>query len=104
MKKTVRVTIEKEFEIEIEDKLLNEEFVNGFEKSFWELDGNSVSEKIESLFGVAARQIAYGEDSFVEGIGACAGAFSVSYLRQAGRDISVVYDEVYDETETEIVD
>lgn len=103
MKKTVKVTIEKEFDIEIDDKLLNEDFVTAFEKGFWELEGSSLDEKIECLFRVAARQIAHGESSFVEGVGPCAGVFSADYYRKVGREISVVYDEVYDETETEIV-
>ena len=63
MKKTVRVTVEKEFEIEIPDEMLAPESVETFSRTIFSIDGP------DDLFKHAARQIAEYGDHFVEGIG-----------------------------------
>lgn len=105
MKRTVRVTIEKEYDIELADEVLTEEHVKMFESAFWELDGNTFEEKRDDLFKVAAHQISRGEYEFVEGIGYCCPAVSVAYKRQySDKNIVVVYEELTDYTDAEFVE
>lgn len=104
MKKTIRVVIEKEYEINIADELINQPFLEAFEYSFWELDGESFDEKVNSLFEAAAYQLARGEENFIEGIGPCASVRTVKYKEQEGKNILVVWNDTYDETEAEVVE
>ncbi len=103
MKKSVRVTREFEYEIDLDDSILNQQFVDAFERSFWELDGDSLEDKISNLFEVAACQLANGEENFIEGLGECSSKGMLQY-RDKSNKYNVVYDNVYEETETEIVD
>lgn len=103
MKRTVNVTKTFEYEIDIDDKLLNEEFVNDFERSFWQLDGNSVPEKLENLFEVVAYQLANGEEYFIEGVGRCGNVVTKPYWEKNGEDVVTTYRENYQDTETEML-
>jgi hypothetical protein len=69
MKRTVETIVTKEFEIEIADELFTPEYIKDFESGMWELDGDTLEEKYNGLFDVAAYQIANGERNFIEGLG-----------------------------------
>jgi hypothetical protein len=103
MKKIVRVVIEKEYEIELKDFLLTQESVSAFEEGFWELDGDSLDEKIGDLFKVAAHQLAIGEERFIEGLGPCASVRTVEYKEKSGERVNVVWNDTYEDIETEVV-
>lgn len=103
MKKTVKVVKEFEYEIEIIENLLTQQFVDEFEKSFWELDGEDFEDKISNLFEVAAYQLANGESSFIEGLGDCSSKQMLQYRTAQGKKYNVVYDNKYEETETEVI-
>ena len=105
MKRTVRVVKEFEYNIELDDSILTQEFVNDFERGFWELEADSLEGKLEKLFEVAAYQIANGEENFVEGLGYCTSKGMSSYYKETypEKKFSVVYDENYSETETEML-
>lgn len=90
MKKTVRVTIEKELEIDIPDEMLTPEHVAAFSQTMWEINGP------DELFGHAARQIAYYGAHFVEGIGKCEHA-------PASDAETASFRELLDECETEVL-
>jgi hypothetical protein len=103
MKKTVCVTIEKEYEIELGDSVLTQEFINEFESYMFELDGDTLEEKQGSLFEFAARQLAIGEEYFIEGIGNIASVRTVDFKRKQGDKIVVVWDDKYENIEAEVV-
>ena len=93
MKKTVRVTIEKELEIQIPDHLLTQEHVDSFSKIMWEIDGP------DGLFEHAGRQIAYYDDPiFVEGLGPCMTFASPEHSSDA-----IVFRQTADECEVEVL-
>jgi len=90
MKKTVRVTIEKELEIDIPDEMLTPEHVEAFSKTMWEIEGP------DELFGHVARQIAYYGAHFVEGIGPCEHS-------SASDEETASFRELLDECEVEVL-
>lgn len=104
MKKTVRVVTEREYEIEIKDEILNQEFVNAFEEGFWELDGDTLEDKINDLFKSVAYQLNNGEEYFIEGVGPCANVHTVKYKDAHGANTTVVWNDTFEEIETEIVE
>lgn len=104
MKKIIRVVKEFEYEIEIDDKILNQEFVDAFESCFWDLEGDNLQEKLVNVFEIAAGQLANGEDRFIEGIGYCGSTFTAKYRKERGDDVVVVYNEIMNDIETEIVE
>jgi hypothetical protein len=104
VKHKVSVTIEKEYDIEIDDNILTHEFVKEFESYMFELDGTDFEEKVGNLFEYAARQLAHGEEHFVEGIGQIASVRTVSFKRKEGEKIAVVWNDTYESTDTEIVE
>lgn len=63
MKRTVMVTITKEFEIEIPDEMLTDEEIDSFTENMFEVDG------VDDLFSYAAKQIALYDTGNVEGLG-----------------------------------
>lgn len=63
MKKTVRVIIEKDIEVEIDDDKLSDEFIALFESFMWPVDGT------DDLFEYAARQHALYDITFIDGLG-----------------------------------
>ena len=63
MKKTVRVTIEKEIEIDVYDDIASEEFLNSFSKVMWPVDS------VDEIFEYIATRIAEYGNNFVEGVG-----------------------------------
>lgn len=70
MKRIVKVTIEKEYEIELDPSLLTEEYVKEFEAYMFKLDGDTHEEKLNSLHQYAAEDIArWGEDRHIEAMG-----------------------------------
>lgn len=101
MKRIVKVTIEKEYEISIPESSLTHDEIEAFEQSFWELDADDYEGKVNKLFEAAAYQLANGEEYFVEGIGPCSSVFTANL-----RDKSpvVVYELLDEFTETEIVE
>lgn len=103
MKRTVQATKIFEYEIDIDDKLLNEEFVNDFERSFWQLDGDNVEQKIENLFEVVAYQLANGEEYFIEGVGRCGNESTRYFWEKNGADVVTTFRENYQDTETELL-
>lgn len=104
MKRAVKVVKEIEYEIEIDDKLICQDFVDSFERSFWELDGDTFEEKTDELFKVVAGQLMQGEERFIKGVGPCASVRTVTLWRNEGKEIPVVWDDVYDDIEMEIVE
>jgi hypothetical protein len=105
MKRSVEVVKTVEYDIEIDDSILNQEFVDSFESGFWELDGDTLEEKIDGLFKVAAYQLMNGEAQFIEGVGACCDKGMQSYYKEfyPDKEFRVLYKETYEEIETEIV-
>lgn len=100
MKRTVKVTIEKEFDIEIPDHLLTDQHIAEFESCMWELDGDGT--KVEQLFQYAGRGAAYDWDH-LEGMG----YMGSKYLRDVQKedrkkDFIVIY-EHYEDCEAEVV-
>lgn len=95
MKKTIRVTIEKEYEIELAPEVLTQEFVDEFESYMFELDGNDLEEKQESLFKFAATQAQY-NPTFIEGLGKAENCFG-------GRQANVIYKQTEEWIDTEVV-
>lgn len=97
MKKTVRVTIEKEFHIEIPDHMLTPEFIAEFEGSMWHLESE---DKRDELFEYVARCAAY-EHPHAE----CMGYFGPEYMkgRADNPEDFIVVDELIDFAEMEIV-
>jgi len=71
MKKTIRVTITKEFEIDIKDQCIGEESIEEFETHLFTLDeyGCLLGHKQNELFCYVARMIFDGDMALVEGIG-----------------------------------
>jgi hypothetical protein len=101
MKRSVEVVKTVEYDIEIDDSFLNQEFVDIFESGFWELDGDTLEEKIDGLFKVAAYQLMNGEQSFIEGIGECCTVYSKNIFPE--KKFRVLYKENYEELETEML-
>ena len=102
MKHTVCVTIEKEYDIEIDDKVLTPEFVKEFESYMFELDGDDFEEKVGSLFEFAARQLTHGEEHFIEGLGHTASVRTVKFKQEEGKNVTVVWEDKFESTETEV--
>jgi len=98
MKKTVRVITEKEFDIDIPDHLLTAEYIKEFEQYIGEMDD---SDKQRGLFKYAAFHAAKGYDH-AEGLGYIGSEYMKNY--QISPDDFIVVDEIYDESEEEIVE
>lgn len=98
MKKTVRVIIEKEIEINIPDELLTDEFIAEFESGMFELDDE---DKRDSLFKYVACMAAQGY-GHVEGMGPIGSEFSKKHLEDP--DDFIVTELTMDDVETEIVE
>ena len=79
MKKTVRVTITKEIEIDIPDEMLTDEALEEFSSYMFHVDS------VEELFEHAGQYIARVYRDYVEGIG------------------QVVYTELFEDVETEVL-
>ena len=103
MKRTVQATKTFEYEIDIDDKILNEEFVQDFERSFWELEGDTLDDMLNNLFEVVAYQLANGEEYFIEGVGRCGNVVTKEYWGKNGEDVVTTYRENYQDTETEML-
>lgn len=103
MKRTIQATKTFEYEIDIDDNLLNQEFVDDFELSFWQLNGDNLAEKLDNLFEVVAHQLANGEEYFIEGVGRCGNVVTKSYWEKNGEDVVTTYRETYQDTETELL-
>jgi hypothetical protein len=103
MKKTVRVTTEKEYEIEIHEEILKQSFINEFESYMFELEGTNLEQKQNDLFAFAARQLAQGEESFIEGIGKIASVRTAKFKQDQGDVIPLVWNDTYEDVETEVV-
>ena len=80
MKKTVRVTITKEIEIDISDEMLTDDALEEFSSYMFQVDS------VEELFEHAGQYIARFDESFVEGIG------------------QVSYTELFEDIETEVIE
>lgn len=95
MKKTVRVTIEKEYEIELAPEVLTQEFIDEFQSYMFKLSGEDLEDKQDSLFQFAAKQIAQ-DCLFVEGVGK-----AENYLYNIPSN--VVYKETEEWIDSEVV-
>lgn len=103
MIKTVSVRATKEYEINLGEKVLSQDFITEFESYMWELDGDTLQEKQNKLYEFAAQQIARGEEEFIEGLGHIASVRTVKFKQKDGNQINVVWNDTVDEIETEIV-
>lgn len=79
MKKTVRVTITKEIEIDISDEMLTDDAIMEFSSCISHIDS------VDELFEFAGQYVARLDMDFVEGIG------------------QVVYTELFEDVETEVL-
>lgn len=95
MKKTVRVTIEKEIEIDIDDALLTQGALAEFESYMFQLDS---SDKVSDVFKYVATQVFEDDCMFVEGFGE---ARPDRYVKQT--DTKIVFNVVDEERYAEIV-
>jgi hypothetical protein len=102
MKKSIIVRTEKHYEIDIVDSALTQEFINEFEKYMWQLEGYTLEEKRNDLFAHAARQLAQGEEYFIEGIGKTASLRTLPFKQKQGEKIDVVWVDTYEDVETEV--
>ena len=93
MKKTVRITIEKEFEIDIVDTLLTEEAMKEFSSYMWE-----VTEPSE-LFEYVARSCFDEQSTHIEGLGKVV----PKYMKQFNEKAVITFNNTYEDIETEIV-
>lgn len=101
--KTVTVKIEKQYRITLAPEVCTQEFVSEFESYMWELEGETLEEKLAELHAYAARQVAEYSVDFVEGIGPCASNFTASFLERSGKKINVVWEAIYDDVESEVL-
>lgn len=104
MIKTVRVMIEKEYEISLSPELLTQEFVTEFESYMFDLEGDTLEDKQNKLFEFAARQLAQGEEQFIEGLGPVASVRTIRFKQDGGKKINVVWDDTVDDMEAEVVE
>lgn len=104
MKKTARVQITKEYEIELKDSILTPEYIKEFESYMFELEGDTLEEKYAELFKFAAQQIAEYDTDFVEGLGKTASVRTAPFHEKEGKTVYVVWDDKWSDVETEIVD
>lgn len=91
MKKTVTVTIEKQFEIEIDDEHLTQEKLADFSSYMFAVGG------VDDLFKYAGEQIARYENCFIEGIGP-------AKKKVNKKDEPVLYREIYDDASVDVTD
>lgn len=103
MKRTVRVVIEKEYEVELKSELLTQAFADEFESYMFTLDGDTLKEKQEHLCKFAAAQLAQYDNDFIEGIGQVASVLVAPYHEKDGHRVNVVWKDNYEDVETEIV-
>lgn len=67
----ITVTLTKEYEVEVDENLYNEEWKKNFERYMWELpDGEILSESIAKA--LAEQSARLGVNTFLEGFGKCA--------------------------------
>lgn len=93
MKKIVKVIVEKEIEVEIDDSLLIEEAVKEFSSYMWGTDVNG-------LFKYAAACAADG-DRFIEGLGPAATVYDANFNSP---ETNVRYNIIYEDEEAEIME
>jgi len=97
MKRTVKVTIEKEFEIELTPAMFGnmsvEEYMNEWRKSL-----DSTAESVDDIFECAARMAAYYGDGEFDGLGLLGPSYS-TYPRVP----DVKHTELSDECEVEFI-
>jgi hypothetical protein len=94
MKRTVMVTITKEFEIEIPDDRLTPEALAEFSAYMFDVDDPN------EMFHLAAEQVGNYGEVYVEGLG----QLGEEYMRgRPGYENMIVYRETFAETESEIV-
>lgn len=93
MKKTVRITIEKEFEIDIDDSLLTEESLKEFSSYMW--DATSPHQ----MFEYVARSCFDGQTTFVEGLGEAV----PKHMKKFSENAVITFNMTYEDTEVEIV-
>lgn len=101
MKRTVKVTIEKEFEIDIPEILLTPQHIKDF-NSYIGLDADveDIEDCQAELFRFVARLAAYGYDD-AEGMGPMGSEYMKKYAKQP--EYFITLDETYDDAEAEIL-
>lgn len=100
--KTITVKIEKQYNITLAPDVCTQEFVNEFESYMWELEGDTLEEKLVELHAYAARMIAQYDLDFIEGLGPCASVRTASLHEKQGKKINVVWEDTYEDVETEV--
>ncbi len=100
MKRTMRITETKEFEIDIPDENITEEFL----KDFGECIGynhRGADSKLDEIFDSVAYQVKSGDIStFVEGVGKMCMTMSAKYHE----DIVGTYNLLYEDVEIEVME
>ena len=101
MKRTVKITIEKEFEIDIPEILLTPQHIKDF-NSYIGLnsDVDDIEDCQAELFRFVGRLAAMGDD-YAEGMGPMGSAYMKEYAKQP--EYYITLDETYDDAEAEIV-
>jgi hypothetical protein len=92
-KKTMRVTITKEIEVEINDECLTPEWLAAFTETMFEIEG-----PVE-MFGYVAGHIARFGNSFIEGVGPASTRYAV-----APANARVLWRELSEDVEAEEVE
>ena len=97
MKKTVRVTIEKEIEIDIDDSCLTPEALAEFESYMFSLcdEGDTLGDKQDEMFKYVAQSVVNGGRTSVEGLGVAV----PDYMKGIHKDAEAEFD-LKDETVT----
>lgn len=101
MKKTVRVVITKEIEVDIPDYQLTPEHIKMFEEGIFELDGDEHNSKVASYFEYAASMAAR-EYPSSDGLGEIGSEFMRQYTKD--KDYYVTVDTTYDDIEAEVLE
>jgi hypothetical protein len=100
MKKTVRVTITKDIEIDIDDDCLTEEAIIGFEGCMFDLDEyGDVNKKIENLFCYTAKEVFDTNSTFIVGVG-----YAIQdYMKKFSAEAEIIFNYNHGKIESKIV-
>lgn len=98
MKKTIRVIIEKEIEIDIADERLTPEAIEEFESYMFTLDDFG-KDKVKDLFYYVASQVFDEQATHVDGVGEAV----QDYMKQFNSNAVILFNTVSEEREMEVV-
>ena len=66
----VEVTVTKEYEVEVDENIINEDFRKNFESYMWQLNDDDTQEAFAKA--LAEQSARFGVNEFIEGFGRCA--------------------------------